>query len=59
MKKVREDRPQLLIGSPLCTVFSTWQRINHLICYPVIVAAEKKRAIEHVEFCMELYREQM
>ena len=25
----------------------------------MIVAAEKKRAVEHLELCMELYREQM
>ena len=59
MKKVREERPQLLIGSPMCTAFSTWQRISNLICCPVIVAAEKRRAVEHLDFCMELYREQI
>ena len=31
MKKVREERPQLLIVSPMCTAFSTWQHINNLI----------------------------
>ena len=59
MKKVREERSQLLIGSPICTAFSTRQRINNLIRCPVTVAAEKKRAVELLEFCMELYREQM
>jgi hypothetical protein len=59
MRKVKEERPQLLIGSPMCTAFSTWQRINNLIRSPVTVAAEKKRAVEHLEFCVELYREQM
>ena len=59
MKKVKEERPQLLIGSPLCTAFSTLHRINDKICCPVTVAAERKRAVEHLDFCMELYREQM
>ena len=49
----------LLVGSPMCTAFSTWQRINDNIRSPVTVAAEKKRAIEHLEFLCTLYREQM
>ena len=59
MRKVKEERPQLLIGSPMCTAFSTWQRINNTIRCPVTVAAEKRRAVEHLAFCMELYQEQM
>ena len=39
-------------------VFSTWQRINNLIRSLVTVAAERKRATQHLEFCVELYREQ-
>ena len=57
--KLKEEKPMLLIGSPMCTAFSTWQRINNLIRDPVTVAAEKKRAIQHLEFCIELYREQI
>ena len=49
----------LLIGSPMCTAFSTWQRVNNEIRDPVTVAAEKKRAVMHLEFCVELYREQL
>ena len=43
----------------MCTAFSTWQRINNRIRDPKIVEAEKRRAIVHVEFCVELYREQL
>lgn len=59
LRKVREERPQLLIGSPMCTAFSIWQRINNLIRCPVTVAAEKMRAVEHLTFSVEIYREQM
>ena len=38
--------------------FSTWQRINNLIRDPVTVAAEKRRGVEHLSFCVELYKEQ-
>ena len=57
MARVKSERPQLLIGSPMCTAFSTWQRINNLIRDPVTVAAEKRRAVEHLCFCAELYKE--
>ena len=43
----------------MCTAFSTLQRINGKIRDPVIVAAEKKRAVVHLEFCIGLYRKQM
>ena len=59
MKRVKEERPLLLVGSPMCTAFSTWQRINNLLRCPVTVAAEKKRAVEHLRFCVAFYREQM
>ena len=42
MVKGQSERPQLLIGSPMCKAFSTWQRINNLIRDPVTVAAEKR-----------------
>ena len=42
MAKVKSERRQLLIGSPMCTAFSNWQRINNQIRDPVTVAAEKR-----------------
>jgi hypothetical protein len=32
LKLVRTDRPYLLIGSPMCRAFSTWQRFNGARC---------------------------
>ena len=49
----------LLIGSPMCTAFSTWQRINNKIRDPYVVEMEKRRAVMHLQFCVELYREQL
>ena len=49
----------LLVGSPMCTAFSTWQRINNKIRDPYIVECEKRRAVMHLEFCVELCREQL
>ena len=59
LAKVRSERLQLLMGSPMCTAFSTWQRINKLIRDLVTVAAEKRRAVEHLLFCVELCKEQL
>ena len=59
LERVRREKPLLLIGSPMCTAFSTWQRINNGIRDKSVVAAEKKRAVMHLEFCIELYREQL
>ena len=59
LKRIREERPMLLVGLPMCTAFSTWQRINSLIRDPLTVNIEEKRAVMHLEFWVELYREQM
>ena len=59
MKKLKAEELQLLVGSPICTAFSTWQRINNKIRDPMIVANELKRAKEHLDFCAELFREQI
>ena len=59
LKKLREEKPLLLVGSPMCTAFSTWQRINNKIRDGATVEIEKKRAVMHLEFCIELYREQL
>ena len=42
-KKVVEERPMLLVGSPMCTAFSTWQRINDNIRDPMTIAVEFNR----------------
>ena len=52
MKKVRQEKPLLPIGSPLRTAFSKWQRINDKLRCPVTMAAEKMRVIEHLRLCV-------
>ena len=59
IKKLMVEKLQLLVGSPKCTAFSTWQRANNKIRDPMIVANELKWAKEHLESCVELYREQI
>ena len=40
----REQRPMVLIGSPMCTAWSTWQRLNKHKRDPEIVAKEMVKA---------------
>ena len=42
----------------MCTAFSTWQRIKNKMRDPAIVVGELQRAKQHLEFCVELHREQ-
>ena len=59
-KILRSSKPFLLIGSPMCTAFSTWQRLNYAKSNdkPAMQRAFKD-ASAHVEFVAELYREQL
>ena len=59
MKKLKAEEPQPLVGLSMCTVLSTWQRINNKIRDPMVAANEFKRAKEHLMFCAELCREQI
>ena len=40
----REQRPMVLTGSPMCTAWSTWQRLNRHKRDPEIVAKEMIKA---------------
>ena len=57
-QRLLTERPMLLSGSPMCTAFSTWQRISNKIRDPVTVKKEFQRAKQHLGFRAELYREQ-
>ena len=41
-QRLADEQPMLLVGSPMCTAFSTWQRINDKLRDPVTVAAERR-----------------
>ncbi len=56
---LRQQRPLFLIGSPMCTRWCSWQRLNDLRRDPGVVQREKVRAAVHLEFVCELYRDQI
>ena len=57
---LRKQQPYLLIGSPMCTAFSSWQHLNNARMGNTAKAqADKKNAIEHMNFVISLYIEQV
>ena len=58
-KILREQRPLFLIGSPDCTAFSSWQNLSRLRRDSAITHREYVRAMVHLRFCCQLYREQL
>ena len=58
-KLLDETKPDLLVGSPMCTKFSSWQRINwRRTRNPRRFKQERAEAVEHLEFVCHLYRKQ-
>ena len=55
---LERERPMLLVGTPMCTAFSTWQAINDLKRDPEEVNREKIKAMVHLKFCCQLYEYQ-
>ena len=58
-KLLNEQKPQLLIGTPMCTAFSNIQNLNKAKRDPAIVAAEIEKARTHLRWCCHLYQLQL
>ena len=49
-----------MIGSPHCTAFTTWQALNEAKSSdPEAMRRAKRRAIQHIEFMISIYEEQI
>ena len=59
LRMIRQQKPMLLIGSPMCTAWSTWQFINDLKRTPEERLRLKVEARLHLEFVAQLYHEQV
>lgn len=53
------DKPLLLIGSPMCTIHSVMNNINHSRMPPEVVKARFKFVRKHLEFATYLYKIQI
>ncbi len=58
-KLIREQKPLFLIGSPMCTAWCTWQRLNEIRGDGEKLRRAKVRARLRLDFTMELYAEQV
>jgi len=58
-EKVKKEKPLLLIGSTMCTRFCAWQHVNDQRRTAEEVRRDQVRALVHLRFVCELYREQM
>ncbi len=52
---VREQRPILVVGSPMCRAFCSWQRLSMIVGDSDKLLCEKTRALVHLSFCCEIY----
>jgi hypothetical protein len=58
-KLLDEQRPLLLIGTPMCTAFSNIQNLNTAKRDPEVIKKEYIKACVHLNWCCHLYEKQM
>ena len=58
-EKIKQEKPTLVVGSPLCTAFSTWQYLNNAKADPEKVARAWAAAMVHLNFSCEIYQIQI
>ena len=56
---LRQQKPLFLIGSPVCTRWCSWQALNDAKRDPDVVRRDKVRALVHLDFVNQLYRDQV
>ena len=59
-RMIREQQPYMLIGSPMCRAFSTWQALNRARSRDrAAMDRAYVEAVVHIRFVCELYAEQV
>ena len=56
---LEETQPTILVGSPMCTAYCAWQRLNKHRRDPAVVEEEKAKADAHLKFVCRLYLKQV
>ncbi|MBS94029.1 MAG: hypothetical protein CL799_06265 [Chromatiales bacterium] len=59
LHRIRTEKPLFLIGSPMCTAWCAWQKLNAQRRDPEVVRRELTRARLHLGFVISLYHEQL
>ena len=57
--KIKQDKPLLIIGSPMCTDWSTIMNFNWNKLGPEEKEKRMKNARRHLRFCVRVYRHQV
>ena len=55
LAKVESEKPMMLVGSPMCTAFCAWQKLNEHKKDPERAKAEWAKAMVHLKFVCQLY----
>jgi hypothetical protein len=55
LELVRTQKPAMLIGSPMCTAWCSWQALNNIKRDPEVVRREVIRARMHLDFMVSIY----
>ena len=58
-RRMLEDKPLLSVGSPMCTIHSVINNVNHARMDPSVVKGRFAYARRHLEFAMKLYKLQI
>ena len=56
LRHIQEQKPEFLIGSPMCTAFSILQGLNKWRMDPDKWNALIEKGLRHMRFAMKLYR---
>ncbi len=56
---IEKEKPMLLVGSPMCTAFCSWQVLNEYKRDPEQIRREWTKAMIHLQFVCELYEMQV
>ena len=56
---IDDVKPLFIVGSPMCTAFCTWQRLNAHKRDPERVTEEYEKAVKHLRFVCRVYRKQL
>ena len=59
MQFVEDDKPMLLIASPMCCPFTSWQNINHEKMDPAEVERRVADGLKHLKFTVDLCAKQL
>ena len=54
-REIIQDKPLVVIGSPMCIEYSIVNRVNHCRMPKEVVEAKLRYARKHLEFCIRLY----